>query len=325
MFFTLKKTAFHVTIAEDLSKRRIFSMSKTLKATLCCLLGYSIYGFSFLFSKIGFDIAMPNMLLAVRFLIAFLVLSLFVITGKAKVSVKGKPVKKLLLMGLVQPCLYFVCEAEGIRLTTASFSGVIIGLVPVAGIILGAVFLKEKCSAFQVICTVLSVIGVALITTGGMGEFSTSGFLLLMISVIATTTFSMLSRSISGEFSAFERTYVMTGLGSICFTVIALVETKCDPQLWIEPMKSGSFWFCTLYLAIISSVGAFTLINYALNHLSIGHTLIFSNLTSCLSVVLGILVLKESFTAVQLLGIVIIILSVFGVSDYKLKTEKKEN
>lgn len=299
-------------------------MSKSLKATICCLLGYCIYGFSFLFSKIGFDIAMPNVLLSVRFIIAFLVLSLFVFTGKAKVSVKGKPVKKLLLMGLLQPCIYFICEAEGIRLTTASFSGVIIGLVPVAGIILGAVFLKEKCSIFQIVCTVLSVIGVILITTGGMGEFSTFGFILLLISVISTTSFSILSRSISEEFSAFERTYVMTGLGAICFTVIALIETKCSPELWITPMKSGSFWFCTLYLAIVSSVIAFTLINYALNYLSIGHTLIFSNLTSCLSVVLGILVLKESFSAVQLLCIVIIILSVFGVSIYNLKTEKKE-
>ena len=297
-------------------------MSKTLKATLCCLLGYSIYGFSFLFSKIGFDIAKPNMLLAVRFTIAFLVLSIFVLTGKAKVSVKGKPVKKLLLMGLVQPCLYFVCEAEGIRLTTASFSGVIIGLVPVAGIILGGIFLREKCSIFQIICTVLSVIGVALITTGGMGEFSTAGFLLLLISVIATTTFAMLSRSIAGEFSAFERTYVMTGLGSVCFTLISLLEVKGDLTLWAEPMKSGAFWFCTLYLAIVSSVGAFTLVNYALNYLSIGHTLIFSNLTSCLSVVLGILVLHESFSAVQLFGIAVIILSVFGVSIYNLKKEK---
>ena len=58
-------------------------MNKTLKATLCCLLGYCIYGFSFLFSKIGFDLAMPNVLLAVRFIIAFLVLSIFVLIGKA--------------------------------------------------------------------------------------------------------------------------------------------------------------------------------------------------------------------------------------------------
>ncbi|MEE1139376.1 MAG: DMT family transporter, partial [Acutalibacteraceae bacterium] len=183
-------------------------MNKTLKATLCCLLGYTIYGFSFLFSKIGFDLAMPNMLLAIRFTVAFFVLSLFVIAGKAKVSVKGKPVKKLLLMGLIQPCLYFVCEAKGIAMTTASFSGVIIGLVPVAGLVLGVIFLKEKCSIFQIVCTVLSVVGVALTTTGGMGEFSATGFILLIVSVLATTTFSILSRSISEEFSAFERTYV---------------------------------------------------------------------------------------------------------------------
>lgn len=298
-------------------------LNNKLKATICCLLGYSIYGFSFLFSKIGFDIAMPNMLLAIRFTVAFLVLTVFILAGKARFSIKGKPVKKLLLMGLIQPCIYFICEAKGIALTTASFSGVIIGLVPVAGLVLGAIFLKEKCGVFQIICTALSVIGVALTTTGGMGNFSVPGFVLLMISVIATTTFSIFSRSISKEFSAFERTYVMTGLGSICFTVVALFETKFNAELWITPMKSGSFWFCTLYLAIISSVLAFTLINYALNYLSVGHTLIFTNLTTCISVLSGIIILNETFSLTQLSGVVIILLSVFGVSAYNLKAENK--
>lgn len=293
-------------------------MSKTLKATFAGLAGYSIFGFSFLFSKLALDVAMPNVLLSVRFTVAFILLNLFLLTGKMKISLKGKPVAKLLLMGFIQPVIYFICEAYGISMTSASFSGVIIGLVPVAGIIFGVLFLKEKCSILQVLLTVLSVIGVALTTTGGIGEFSLPGLMLLLVSVMSTTLFTVLSRDISEEFSPFERTYVMTALGSVSFTVIALIQTKGDLSLWTAPLSDTSFIISVLYLAVLSSVGAFLLINYALNHLSVGHTLIFSNFTSVISVLAGIFIMGDSFTALQITGIVIIILSVFGVSYYKV-------
>ncbi|MBQ2760246.1 MAG: DMT family transporter [Clostridia bacterium] len=297
-------------------------MSKTLKATVAGLLGYSIYGFSFLFAKVALNVSHPDVLLSVRFIIAFLVLNLFLLTKKFRISFKGKAVAKLLMMGFIQPVVYFICEARGIALTSTSFSGIIIGLSPVVGIIFGFIFLKEKYSVFQIICTVMSVIGVVLTTASSSDGFSITGCLLLLVSVISTTAFSALSRSISEEFSPFERSYAMTGMGAIAFTCVALVTTKGDFTLWKEPLTSPQFLGSVFYLALISSVGAFMLINYALNYLSIGHTLIFSNFTTVISVLLGFFIMKDSFTAVQLTGMIIIILSVFAVSVYKAKKDK---
>lgn len=296
-------------------------MNKAFRATLAGLAGYSIYGLSFLFSKVALDISLPSVLLSVRFTVAFLILSLFLIPKKNRISFKGKPVGKLLLMGFIQPVIYFICESNGIKMTTASFSGVIIGLVPVAGIVFGMLFLKEKCGILQIICTLLSVLGVALTTTGGAGGFSLPGLILLLISVFSTTAFSILSRNISEEFTPFERTYAMTALGSICFTALALFETKADFSLWAGPLTDPSFVLSTLYLAVVSSVIAFTLVNYALNHLSVGHTLIFSNFTTVISVLAGIAFLKDEFNLIQLGGVILIIASVFAVSLYKLKKD----
>lgn len=175
-------------------------MNQSVKATLAGLLGYSIFGFSFLFSKIALDLTTPFVLLSVRFLTAFLVLNLLLLTGKMTLSLKGKPVKLLLLLGLVQPVLYFICEAYGIAVTSASFSGVMIGLAPVVGLVFGILFLKEKCTIFQAVCTVLSVVGVAMTTTGGFGGASLSGFLLLMGAVVSAALFAIISRSAAAHF-----------------------------------------------------------------------------------------------------------------------------
>ena len=296
-------------------------MSKTLKATLAGLLGYGIYGFSFFFTKVALNQCPPFIMLAVRFTLAFLILSIPVIFGKIRLSFKGKPTIKLLIMGFIQPVLYFITESYGIALTSASLSGVIIGLVPVAGIIFGAVFLREKCSAFQIICTALSVAGVALTTTGGAEGFSLLGFILLIASVISTTAFAILNRSVADKFTPYERTYVMTGLGSLCFAVIGLFTEGTDISLWIAPLKNTEVTVSILYLAIVSSICAFTLINYTLNHLTVGYTLIFSNFTSVISVTAGVLILGESFTPLQFFGVCVIILSVSAVSVYNLRKD----
>ena len=292
-------------------------MKTSTLATLASLAGYSIFGFSFLFSKLALDMTAPFVLLAVRFLTAFLVLNLLLLTGRVKISLKNKPVLPLLLMGLVQPVIYFICEAYGIAMTSSSFSGVMIGLVPVAGLVFGVLFLREKCTVFQVICTLCSVVGVALTTGGGMGEFSLPGFLLLLGAVTSGALFTVLSRSIADHFSSFERTYVMFALGSAVFTAIAAVESRGNMAALAAPLTSPAFWGAVLYLAVVSSVCAFLLINFSLNHISAGRSLIFSNFTSVISVLAGIFIMGDTFSPIQLMGIVIITASVFGVSWQK--------
>ncbi|MBQ5760673.1 MAG: DMT family transporter [Clostridia bacterium] len=291
-------------------------MKQTKKAILASLIGNSIFGFSFLFSKVALGIVSPFVLLSIRFLTAFLVLNLPCLTGKCKISLRGKPVGLLLLLGLVQPVCYFICETYGISMTSASFSGVMIGLAPVVGLIFGMLFLKEKCTLLQGVCTILSAIGVGMTTTGGFGA-SLGGFLMLLGAVCSAALFAILSRRIAGLFSAFERTYVMFALGSTVFTSIALAQNGWNPSALLAPLTQPTFVIAVLYLAVVSSVCAFLLINYALSHIPAGRALIFSNFTTVISVLAGIFIMKDAFTPMQLLGMAIITASVFGVSVQK--------
>jgi len=299
-------------------------MTKTTKATIAALLGYSIFGFSFLFSKLALNVAQPLVLISVRFLAAFLTLNILMLTGTIKLSLRGKPVHKLLLLGFVHPVLYFILESYGISMTTAAFSGLMIGLSPVIGLVFGVLFLKERCTGLQIVCTVLSVVGVAMTGTGGLGTVSLTGFLILLATAICAALFPILSRSTASHFSAYERTYVMIGMGSIVFTVMALLQNRGNLQALSAPLSVGTFWIAVVYLAVVSSVGAFLLINYSLNHISAGRTLIFSNFTTVISILAGIFILGEQFSLVQLLGIVIITASVFGVSYQKEPAAKQE-
>ena len=111
----------------------------------------------------------------------------------------------------------------------------------------------------------------------------------------------------------------MFALGSTIFTSIALAQNGWNPAALLTPLTQPTFVIAVLYLAVVSSVCAFLLINYALSHIPAGRALIFSNFTTVISVLAGIFIMKDAFTPMQLLGMAIITASVFGVSVQKEK------
>ncbi len=280
------------------------------------LLGYSIFGFSFLFSKHVLDVAVPFVLLAVRFTVAFLLLNGLLLFRVCRLNLKGKRIGSLLLLGLIQPVIYFICENYGVKLSPTSFVGTMLALVPVASLIAARVFLKEKIRAFQTACSLLSVAGVFLTTLGQeRGSFSWLGFLLMLAAVCAGAMFNVLSRKISVRFSAFERTYVMFALGSAVFTCIALIQSAGDVQeMFLAPLREADFWIPVLYLAGLSSVGAFMMLNYSVTHLDVASASIFGNITTVITILAGVLLLNETFGVYQVVGSLIIVLSAYGVN-----------
>lgn len=282
---------------------------------LMAITGYSIFGFSFLFSKIAMNVAEPFVLLAVRFTVAVAFMSLLRIFKLVQCDLHGKDIRPLILLGLIEPVAYFLCESYGIKLTSSSFAGIIIALIPIAGIALGRIILNEHPGLYRVCYSLLSVLGVMVLTLGNdVGGFQWLGFILLLGAVFTGAMFSIQSRRVADRFTAFERTYVMFCVGMVFFDVLALIRVGGDMQLWITPLTDLSFWISIIYLACISSVGAFMLLNKALDVLDVTHALAFSNLSTVISVLAGIVLLHEHFTLIQAVGIVMVIFGVYKVN-----------
>lgn len=299
-------------------------MDKTRKrALLAALIGNSIFGFSFLFSKIALDIASPGVLVAVRFLTAFVVLNFFVLIGSklkrgdgrplVEFSLKGKPRKYLILLAVFQPVIYFLAESYGIKYTSSAFAGTIISVIPLMGIVLDVLIMHIKVSKTQIGCAIGSVAGVIITTIGAKQmEGSIFGVCMLLLAVCSGALFYVFSKKASEHYNAIERTYAMFAIASVVFGAIALAECRGDYKAMLfDPLMNMAFWGAILYLAVFSSVAAFVILNYASTYISVSEASIFANLTTVISIIAGVVILKESFTIQQMAGAVIIILSVY--------------
>lgn len=296
-------------------------MQKTHKGMLAAFGGNFIFGLSFLFSKTALNVTTPAVLLCWRFLLAFAVMNLLLLTGKFKISFKGKPVGALLLMGLCQPVLYFFFENYGLLYSNATFSSVMIALVPIASLVFGALFMKERPTVLQVLCSALSVGGVIFMALlqSAQGAITIWGILLLVGAVVTAVGFNVISRRSAKKVTAFERTYMMFLVGTVAFGGVALAENITTPLKLVIPFTDSGFLVSLIYLGILSSVCAFLMINYANTYLTLSRATVFSNVITVVSVAAGIFLLKEPFSVEILLAALMIIVGIAGVQYFVRK------
>ena len=304
-------------------------------ATLGALTGNSIFSFSFMFSRMALGVASPFVMLMYRFILASVLLSAVSLLAARKgdwrgadggihwlrFSLRGRSIRPLLALGIVQPVAYFLCESYGISMTNATFSGVIIALVPIVALAAGALVLREIPSRAQVGWSVFSILGVVLMTLqqSAEGAIRPLGVLMLFGAVLSGVTFNILSRRLSGAFSALERTTVMMAVAAAVFTALAVFECRHDPALLLAPLGNSAFLGAMAYLSVLSSIVAFLLINYASNTLPVAKTTAFCNLTTAISMFAGVVFLREPFGVMSMLASVMIIVGVWKVQAAKTK------
>lgn len=291
-------------------------MSDERRGMIAATVSFSLFGFSFLFSKMALNLTEPAILLFARFFVTFAALNLMLVFRLGKLDLEGKNVLPALLLGVIQPVLYFVFENYGLKYTTASFTGMFSASIPIFSAVLGALFLKERPSWKQWAFIAVSISGVLMISMGGSGGRNTlPGVVCLVLAYLMGAVYMLLSRRFSRTFTAFEITYMMFLVGFVFFTGMALVQYRAAafPML-LSALGHRDFVAAALYLGLGSSVGAFMLANYALARLPVARATIFGNLSSVVSVLAGVLFLGEPFGPVQAVAFILILGGVWGVN-----------
>ncbi|MFA6807766.1 MAG: EamA family transporter [Eubacteriales bacterium] len=288
-----------------------------------------IWGFSFIFTKDILNHTFPSQVIGLRFAFAVIALTVLKALGVIRIDIKSKGWKALIPLSLFQPGLYFIGETWGVKWTTASEAGMIIALVPVVSIVMAGIFLKEKVNFLQFICILTSIAGVfVIVTTRGELRFGEHlfGIMALFLAVIAQAAYSILSKRLSQRFTSVEITYIMMWSGMIIFNALGIIQSLAAGTLdtYLSPLRLPSVTIGIIYLGVISSVLAFFMFNYALAHLKISQTTTMLNLVTVVSVFGGVVFQNDPFGWLQVVGIVLILIGVWGTTIFSEKSQRDE-
>ncbi len=293
-------------------------MSDEKKSMLAAGAAFSIFGLSYLFSKMALNVAEPMILLCVRFTITFIILNLLVITGFGKLNLRKKNLIGPVLVGILQPVLYFILENYGLKYTTTSFTGIVSSISPVFVTILGVLLLKERPNKKQWFFIILSIVGVAMASVGSSSGTNTwAGCLCLFGAYLIGSLYNILIRKLSSQFSSFELTYVMFAVGFLFFTVLTFVQYGRDTAGMLSAaLGNRNFILACLYLGGASSVVAYMLANYSLSRLPVTRVSIFNCFATVVSVLSGVFLMGDPFTLVSAVSVILILTGVTGVNYF---------
>ncbi len=293
-------------------------MPKVLRAVGACLITSTFFGLSFIFIKLVVDEIPLFSMLAWRNVIALIAMTICAFAGILKINLKGKDLRPLLVLSLFQPILYYIFEALGVKMTTASESGIIIACIPIMTMIFSIIFLKDKPTKLQALFMVLTVAGAVIVA--GIGGLKTSsnllGYFILILAVCSDSAYSITSQKLK-DFTSAEKTYSMCVTGTVVFTIGALIQNGAQgtiKEFITLPFTNTGFLICVLYLAIGCNIIAYLCSNYAISLIGATRRSAFAAVSTVITVIAGVLYLHEPFSGLQAFATALILIGATGVN-----------
>jgi drug/metabolite transporter (DMT)-like permease len=288
---------------------------RKLFGCLCALGCEVLFGISYLFTKhITSDVTVLE-LLSWRFFSGTVIFSLLVLLRIFPVHINKEKIKAFFPFVLFSPLIYFYCEGMGIKATTASESGAFLACIPVAALVASSLVLKKKPFKVQVIGVLITIAGVLVCvwTKGLEASFSPYGYFMLTLTVVGCGLYSAYSEK-AACLTAVEKTYGMVIAGFVVFSLCAIGEGLSRgtlSRLFVLPFVNSGFLAAVIFLAAGCSVLGFILYNAAIGSIGANRTNTFVGISTIVSIVAGVLVLHENFTAMQTAGTVLILSGVY--------------
>lgn len=287
-------------------------ISDKLLANLAMLITVTLWGMSFISIKTAVSEVPPVTLALLRFMIASAIL--LTITKKVEPTVKlqRRDFGKMAIAGFFGITLYFYLENTGISLTTASSAALITAIIPILAIALDMLVFKTKIPFVQSLGIIGAMSGAYLaITANGQLDFSSQTFkgnLCIVGAMLSWSLYTLLNKSLNGKYSGLYLTTYQTLFGTMFLIPLSLFEYS----QW--HFFSWSALGNIFYLAICCSALGYFLYIYALSKLDVTITTLYLNLMSIIGVMSGHFFLDEIIFPTQILGGIIILLSIILIN-----------
>lgn len=301
-------------------------MSKLSVAYLALVATTFAWASSLIFAKIVFteDVG-PIVFVALRYTIAcpFLLVAAFQYRRRRTVGPIRQHWKILAIAGLSGPFISQIMQYIGLEMTIASDALLLLNMTPIFAVVLAAVILNESITVEKTAGLILATIGATLIVLNTSPEYTAFGFLRVLgdIIIIASTFFFAVN-GIAGKIAVKHVDAVSTTFYS---TLIAV------PFIWMSAIfledvtvlfrMSTLAWTIMLWVAVVNTFLAFILYYESMKYIEASRVQITLNLIGVWGVLMSVIVLNETVTALQIVGG---LLTMVGVVIAQMMTRKSD-
>ena len=264
------------------------------------------WGFSFIWSKIVFEVFPPISTILLRLIISSIFLVLIGLALKRLQKIHKEDFKNLLLLAFFQPFLYFLGENLGLFHVSSTVAAVVIATIPLFTPIAAYWFFRERLSPMNIAGIALSVFGVVLVILKPDLTFTVSivGILYLALAVAAAVAYSVVVVKLSDRYTAFSLITYQNIIGAFYFIPLVLV---LEPRAILDAQITFKAIAALLQLAILASSLAYMLFIFGVQKLGMSRASAFANSIPVFTAMFAYVVLGEKLFLVNMVGIALVI------------------
>ncbi|MBQ8830973.1 MAG: EamA family transporter [Oscillospiraceae bacterium] len=255
-----------------------------------------------------------------RAVMAAILIGLFFVFTKQKIDFKAikKELPLLLLSGIAMG-INWILLFEAYKYTTVSVATLSYYFAPVIVTVVCPILFREKMTAKQILCFVMSTIGLVLvigITDLGGGSQNGVGILFGLGAAVFYATVILLNKFIKGV-AGIQRTF----LQFIAAIIILIPYVAFTGGVSLGGVDTKG-WICLLVVGIVHTGITYCLYFTSLKELSGQAAAILSYIDPLVAVIISVAVLGEPITWMQLVG-GILILGFTLLNEIDIKLRKK--
>ncbi len=271
------------------------------------------WGTSFIATKVALKELSPETIISLRLIIASVFLFITAILLKKDFSIILKSHGFIFILALIA-VFHLMIQVTGLKYTTASNTGWIIGTAPIFMAILAAIFFREKIGLLKISGIIIAMFGLLLLIGKGnitnVDLVKNKGDLLVLASAFTWGVYSMVNKKISLSYSPLMTIlylFIMMAVIIIPFNLNAAIVNSVDHL-------SVNGWISILFLGLFCSGIAYVIWAYSLRELESAKVGAFLYFEPLVTVLAAWVLLSESITVLMILSGVIIIFGVILVN-----------
>ena len=278
-----------------------------------------IVGFSFYFSKIALSFASPLEVLAHRFTAAAVFSAALLLLKVLPLKITREDFLKFLPFSIFYPILFFLLQIIGLTSVQSSLASIIQATTPLFTMVLAALLLKEKVDQKKIFFLLLSLSGILYISFHKGISFEASsvlGYAFLLFSSFSSAANFILVRKYARSLGYLKITVMAIFAGFIFFNGALFIRMGLRASMDSYKMAFGTYryLFPILFLGIPSTLFSSMLTNFSLTRIEASTMSVFHHLGTFVSIFAGVVLLKETLFFYEIIGSLLILLGVLGIT-----------
>jgi len=294
-------------------------------AYISVILASFFWGLTFVLFKIANESFRPISIASLRLFISIFFLFGFAFLLKRLGRIKRKDQKWFILLALLEPFFYFLGEANGLTMVSATVGAVIISTIPLIVPFGAWYFFREKLTRMNHIGLVISFSGVLMVILNKSNGSASDplGILLMFVAVLSAVGYTLVVKRLLDDYNPITITAYQSLYGLVMF--VPLFFFRELPLIDWSAITTKSL-LALLYLGVFGSGICFILISIGIRELGAARANIFANLIPVVTAIVSFLLLGEAMPLVKIAGIGVVIggllMTQVGSINWKLPVKK---